>query len=106
MPLSDLLDATAERFPGKTSLAFSNQSISFGALQLQSRQVAARLRKLGVGPGARVAIVHENALAAVIFFWGVLGSGAQVVDVPCLAGVDTVEEILEECKPAGIVLSA
>src|SRR6185437_13767928 len=106
MPLSNLIAETAERFGGKTALIFSDQSISFGALYQQSRQVAARLQALGIGPGARVAILHENALAPIIFFWGILASGAQVVDVPCLAGVETVDEILAECKPAAIVLSA
>jgi long-chain acyl-CoA synthetase len=105
MPLSDLIARTAERFGGKTALIFSDESISFGALYLQSRQVAARLQRLGIGPGARVAILHENALAPLICFWGILASGAQVVDVPCLAGVETVDEILAECRPAAIVLS-
>src|SRR5262249_35541 len=105
MPLLELIDGAAERFPEKTALVFPGQSISFGNLSLQSRQVAARLQKLGIGPGARVAILSENALPSVIFFWGVLGSGAEVVDVPSLAGVDTAEEILAECKPSASALS-
>ena len=84
MPLYDLIAASAERFPQKPALMFPGQSISFGDLDMQSRQVAAHFKKLGIGPGARVAILHENALAAVVFFWGILGSGAQVVDVPSL----------------------
>jgi long-chain acyl-CoA synthetase len=106
MPLPDLLAGMAGRFAEKTALIFPGQNISFGDLYLQSRQVAARLQWLGIGPGARVAILHENALAAVVFFWGILASGAQVVDVPCLAGVEVIDEILAECKPAAIVLSA
>jgi long-chain acyl-CoA synthetase len=106
MPLFDLLAAAAGRFPEKTALTFSDAGMSFGDLHLHSRQVAARLQKLGIGPGARVAILHENALSAVVFFWGTLGSGAQVVDLPCLAGTETIEGILAECKPAAIVLSA
>jgi acyl-CoA synthetase (AMP-forming)/AMP-acid ligase II len=106
VPLSNLIAKTAERFAEKTALIFPGQSISFGSLYLQSRQIAARLQKLGIGPGKRVAILHENALAPVIFFWGILTSGAQVVDVPCLAGIQTVDEILAECNPAAIVLSA
>src|ERR1044071_2244628 len=105
MPLPDLIAGTAERYAGKTALIFPDQSISFGGLYLQSRQVAARLQKLGIGPGARVAILHENALAPIIFFWGVLASGAQVVDIPCQASIETVNEILAECRPAAIVLS-
>lgn len=106
MPLFDMLSASAARFPAKNALAFPGQRITFGDLHRQSRQVAARLQKLGIAPGARVAILHENALAAVIFFWGALGCGAEVVDVPSLAGVATVEEILAESRPAAIVLSS
>jgi long-chain acyl-CoA synthetase len=106
MPLFDLLAASAARFPEKTSLIFPAARITFGDLYRQSRQVAVRLRKLGIGPGARVAILYENALAAVTFFWGILGSGAGVVDIPSLAKPDTIEEMLAESKPAAIVLSA
>jgi long-chain acyl-CoA synthetase len=105
MLLSDLIAQSAERFPEKTALIFPDDSISFGGLHRQSSQIAARLQKLGIGPGARVAILHENTLAAVIFFWGVVKSGAQIVDVPCLAGVGTVSGILAESKPAALVVS-
>lgn len=105
MPLSELIAAAAERFPEKTALVFPGQTTSFGDLYLYSRQVVARLRKLSIGPGTRVAILHENSLPSVIFFWGILGSGAQVVDVPTLASVDSVERILEECSPSAVALS-
>lgn len=105
MLLSDLIAQSAEHFPEKTALIFPDDSISFGALHRQSSQIAGRLRKLGIGPGARVAILHENTLAAVIFFWGILKSGAQIVDVPCLAGVGTISGILAESKPAALLAS-
>ena len=105
MLLFDLLANSAERFPQKTALIFPGESISFAALHRQSGQVAARLRSLNIGPGSRVAILHENALAAVVFFWGVIKSGAQVVDVPCLAGTETISGILAESKPLALVAS-
>jgi len=105
MLLSDLIRQSAECFPDKTALIFPDDSISFGALHRQSSQIAARLRKLGIGPGARVAVLHENTLAAVIFFWGILRSGAQVVDVPCLASVGTISGILAESGPAALLAS-
>src|SRR5207244_3215314 len=105
MLVPDLLAQAAERFPEKTALIFPDDSISFGALHRQSSQVAARLRKLGIGPGARVAILHENALASVVFFWGVLKTGGQVVDVPCLADVRIISDIFAESRPAALVAS-
>jgi long-chain acyl-CoA synthetase len=105
MLLSDLIAQSAERYPEKTALIFPDERISFAALHRLSSQVAARLRKLGIGPRARVAILHENALAGVVFFWGILKSGAQVVDVPSLAGVRTILGTLAEAKPAALVAS-
>lgn len=105
MLLPELLARSAERFPEKTALIFPNEQISFSALDRRSSQVGARLRQLGIGPGSRVAILHENALAAVVYFWGILKSGAQTVDIPSLAGTSTIDKILTECRPAAVVAS-
>jgi len=105
MLLSDLLVQSAEQFQEKTAVIFGEHGITFGELHRQSSQLAARLRRLGVGPGARVALLHQNALEAVIFFWGVLKSGAQLVDLPSLAGVGTISGILSESKPAVLIAS-
>jgi acyl-CoA synthetase (AMP-forming)/AMP-acid ligase II len=105
MLLWELIARSAERFPDKPALLFPNESISFGELDRRSNQVAARLANLGIGPGDRVAILYENALAAVVFFWGILKSGAQSVDIPSLAGMESVVNILAECQPRAIVIS-
>jgi long-chain acyl-CoA synthetase len=105
MPLSNLIARSAERFPEKAAAVCRNESISFADLYQQSGQVGARLQKLGIGPGARVAILHENAVASIVFFWGALASGAQVVDIPCQASIEAVDFILSECRPAAIALS-
>jgi len=105
MLLSDLLTRAAERSPDKTSVICAGEALSFGELARQGSQVATRLRRLGIGHGSRVAILHENSLSAVVFFWGVLLSGAYVVDVPCLAGIETIYDILKESEPAALVAS-
>ncbi len=105
MLLSDLLAGASRRLPDKDALVFPGERISFGALDGQSGQVAARLRRLGIGPGDRVAILYENALPAVVFFWGILKSGAQIVDIPAFASASTIENILRESKPAALVVS-
>ncbi|HYH00989.1 MAG TPA: class I adenylate-forming enzyme family protein [Terriglobales bacterium] len=105
MLLTDLLAHSAERFPGKAALVFPDDSISFGALHEQSDRVASRLSKLGIGRGSRVAVLDESSVAAVIFFWGSLKAGAHVVDVPYVAGVETIADILDEAKPAAIATS-
>jgi long-chain acyl-CoA synthetase len=105
MLLSDLLAQSADRFPDKTALIFPEHRVTFAALEHRSRQVASHLRRAGVGLGARVAILYENSLEAVVFFWGALKAGAQVVDVPCLAGIETTLSLLAEAKPVAIAIS-
>jgi len=77
MPLPDLIAGTAERFAGKTALIYLDQSITFVLCTCR----AGRLQRVCKGSASvqvrAVAILHENALAPVIFFWGVLASGAQ-----------------------------
>jgi acyl-CoA synthetase (AMP-forming)/AMP-acid ligase II len=105
MLLPKLLSGCAQRFPDKLAIVSCSDRISFADLELQSNRVAARLRRLGIGPGDRVAILHNNSVAAIVFFWGILKSGAQTVDMPTLAGGETLTKILRECRPKALVTS-
>jgi long-chain acyl-CoA synthetase len=105
MLLPELLRNSAERFPDKLAVLSRSGQISFGDLELQSSQVAARIHRLGIGPGDRVASLYENSLTAIVFYWGILKSGAQAVDIPTLAGTETVATILRECRPQALVAS-
>jgi acyl-CoA synthetase (AMP-forming)/AMP-acid ligase II len=105
MLLPQLLRNAAERFPGKPALVSRNGQVSFGELELKSSQVAARINRLGIGPGDRVASLYENSLTSIVFYWGILKSGAQAVDIPTLAGPETVATILRECRPQALVTS-
>ena len=107
MRLFELLRADAERFGDKPAAVFpGNEAITFAELDQRSDQVAMRLRRLGVGPGDRVAIFHDNSLPGLTWFWGVLKSGAQSVDVPTLAGRPTIQGVLDESRPKAIAIDA
>jgi acyl-CoA synthetase (AMP-forming)/AMP-acid ligase II len=105
MLLPDLLTEAARRAPDKDAAIFPGEKITFGALDRAARQVASRLHRLGVGPGQRVAILHENSLPALIYFWGVLRAGAQSVDIPGLAGPAAIAAMLEECRPSALAVA-
>ncbi len=107
MLLSDFLSNTAARIPNKLAAVFpGGERIRFAELDLAARQVAARLRSRGIGPGQRVAILHENALDALVWFWGILRAGAITVDVPNLAGTPAIATMLSEADPAALVIGA
>jgi acyl-CoA synthetase (AMP-forming)/AMP-acid ligase II len=102
MLLQDLLTEAAGRWPDKRAAVFSREEATFSWLERRSLAVAARLQRLGIGPGARVAMLHDNTLAALVFFWGVLHSGAATVDIPASAGQATIEEVLRESRPQAL----
>lgn len=105
--LFDLLRASAAKHGDKPAAVFpGRESIGFATLDAQSDQVAQRLRRLGIGPGDRVAMFHDNSLPALVWFWGILKSGAQNVDVPTLAGRPTIQGILDEARPKAIAIDA
>ena len=104
MLLPDLLADAARRFPDKDAAVFPAERITFGALDRASRQVAAALRREGIGPKARVAILYDNSLAALTFFWGVLRAGAESVDLPALAGQPAIAVMLRESGAAALVV--
>lgn len=107
MRLFDLLRRAAAVHGDKPAAVFpGGESIGFRALDAQSDQVAQRLRRLGIGPGDRVAMFHDNSLPALVWFWGILKAGAQNVDVPTLAGRPTIQGILDEARPKAIAADA
>jgi long-chain acyl-CoA synthetase len=102
--LPELLRRSAKSHPDKPAVVFTEGSITFAELDRMSDRVAAHLSELGVGPGERVGILSENTLAAIVWFWGVLKSGAQSVDVPSLAGQSTILEVLDEARPKALAV--
>ncbi len=106
MMLFDWLRADAQTYPDKPAAIFSGPSgvededrISFAELDARSDAVASFLQRHGVGVGDRVALLCDNTLPALCWFWGALKAGAATVDVPGLAGRATIQAVLDEAKP-------
>lgn len=108
--LFDWLRADAETFPDKTAAIFAgvgeppDDRITFADLNERSDRVAAYLAAQDIGPGDRVALLYDNSLSALVWFWGVLKTGAATVDVPGLAGRATIQAILDEAAPKAIAI--
>ena len=74
----DLLRRSASRFPDSPALFFYGMRISFHELNDLTTRCALGLRRLGVHPGDRVALMLPNIPQAVIAYYGVLKAGAIV----------------------------
>lgn len=106
MFLFELLRNDAQKFPDKPAAIFPDDRASFAELNERSDRVAAALAERGVGAGDRVAILCDNELPALTYFWGVLKAGAQTIDMPTLAGRQVLQGVLDEAQPKAIVIDA
>lgn len=78
-PLYALLDNAAETYPNRLAIEFQNCKMNYAELQRRAEVLAAALRRRGVQPGDRVAIMLPNLPQTFVAFWGVLKAGAVAV---------------------------
>ena len=96
--LHELLDDAAESYPDATATIFLGQRRTYRALHRDVVRFAAGLRRLGVRPGDRVAIMLPNCPQFLIAFYATLRIGAVVV--PCNP-LYTPREIAAQLTDAG-----
>lgn len=83
MSLATLLSTTAERQPDRPALTdlASGRARTYGALAAEMEQVATTLRRHGVTPGTRVALVGSSSFAYVGVAFGILAAGGCLVPI-------------------------
>src|SRR5258705_1460606 len=79
VPLTQLLDDSAARFPRRAALAFFGRGMSYRQVVRQADRFAGALRRFGVHKGDRVALILPNCPQQIIAFYGTLRRGAVVV---------------------------
>ncbi|TDC93808.1 AMP-binding protein [Actinomadura sp. 7K507] len=98
IPVTQLLDDAARRYPRRPALIFFGREISYRDLRDAVDRFADGLHRLGVQPGDRVALVLPNCPQLVIAFFGVLRRGAIAVQHNPLY---TEEEMLHQLADCG-----
>jgi long-chain acyl-CoA synthetase len=73
--VADLVRRAADRAPDRPALLFRDVALSWSALDLQVDAMAGGLRRLGLPPGARVAVALPNGLDFPIVYFGILRAG-------------------------------
>ncbi len=79
IPLYELLDRTAKRLPDRVALDFLGKEMRYGELKKFSDRVAGFLKDIGAGKGKRVVLNLPNTPHYVIAYYGILKTGATVV---------------------------
>ncbi len=98
LPLTDLLDSAARRFPGQTALSFEGKRITYRQLEKEVNRFANALLALGLKQGERVMLLLPNLPQMVIAFYGTLkAGGVAVFTLP----TTNVEELIRQVNDAG-----
>jgi long-chain acyl-CoA synthetase len=94
--LGELLHSSAERFPERPALYFSDTEITFRQLDKQADRLAKALQSLGLVKGERVAICLPNLPEFVVTYYGTVRMGGVVVAVSPLYKEREVTQILHD----------
>src|SRR5690606_6462878 len=97
MNLAERLRAAAERLGGRTVLTLDREGLSYRALEQTSARLGALLRRRGVRPGDRVAVMLPNVPEFAVVYYGVLRAGAVVVPLDPLLKRREIAAYVEDC---------
>jgi long-chain acyl-CoA synthetase len=102
--LVDLLESSAARFGDRVALDFFGSTTTYSELAGQVVRAAEGLRRLGIGPGDRVALVLPNCPQHVVAFYAVLRLGAVVVEHNPLYTDDEMSFQLGDHRPTAVIV--
>ncbi len=75
----DLLERTASVYPGRIAVVDGDRRFTYAEFRERIHRQASALRKLGISPGDRVAVLAPNTVAALEAQFGVMLAGAVLV---------------------------
>src|SRR5438270_7635517 len=98
MPLHQILERSAAKWPDNPALDFMNKKISYRDLSHLTDQAAKGFQKLGVRPGIHVGLYLPNTPHYVIAFFGVMKAGGTVVNYSPLDAEKVLEHKVEDSQ--------
>ncbi|GAB4192333.1 MAG: hypothetical protein OHK0022_06440 [Roseiflexaceae bacterium] len=100
-----LIEAQAARTPSAPAVVTSGGHLSYEQLNRRANQLAYRLRDLGIGPEARVAICVERSSDLVLAELGVLKTGGAYVPLDPAYPIERLAWMLENCDARVLLTS-
>lgn len=102
--LIDLFEDSFYKYTDRPAFACMGQTITYGELDRQSRNLAAWLQSKGLQPGARVAVMLPNILQHPITILGVLRAGCVAVNINPMYTARELEHQLKDSEAEAIVV--
>lgn len=93
------LEISARYFPNNPAISADGHEITYARLNEEANRVATALVKMGVKAGDHVGLCAPNAPDWLIFYFGVLKTGAVAVTLGSLLSPDELRMLLDHAKP-------
>ncbi|VUC25894.1 unnamed protein product [Clonostachys rosea] len=102
----DLVEYAASRFYDKIALICANKSLTFGALNCLSNQLALSLVDRGIGRGKIVAIALERSPGLVVALLAVLKAGAASLPLDPVFPNECLRRMLDDASPNCVLVDS
>lgn len=103
VPLTYFLDEAGAKFSENLAVIFQEERITYRRLAQKTRDLAAALLQLGIGPGERVAIMLPNCPQYIVAYYAILKIGGVVVNVNPMYVERELEFQLKDADVANII---
>jgi long-chain acyl-CoA synthetase len=101
--LAAVLADTAARRPDHPALRWGSETVTYRALWARARAYAGVLRRHGIGPGDRVALLVPNTPDFPAAYYGTLALGATVVPLNTQLRANEIEFVLRDSRARALV---
>jgi crotonobetaine/carnitine-CoA ligase len=101
-----LLTARAAAEPQRLYARFCGEPVSYGEIERRSAAFAAELRRRGIAPGERVAVMMRNSIAAIAVVFGLARAGVAWVPVNAQQRGEGLRYLLSHSGPRLLVADA
>jgi long-chain acyl-CoA synthetase len=98
MPVQQILENSAAKWPNNAALDFMGKKISYSELNDLANRAANGFQKLGVKPGVHVGLYLPNTPHYLVSFFGVLKAGGAVVNYSPLDAEKVLEHKVEDSE--------
>jgi benzoate-CoA ligase len=99
-----LQNASEQGWGAKTALREGDRRVSYEELGLQVSQLAAGLRKAGIGPGDRVGIFMPDSIECALSLLAIVYAGAVAVPISELVSVNELRDVLNSAAARAVVV--
>ena len=101
--IHELFESQVALRPDSVAVEFGSQHLTYRQLDERSNQLAHYLRRLGVGPDARVALCLERSLELIVSLLGILKAGGAYVPLDSSYPRERLSFMLEDSRPQVLV---